>query len=193
MAAVPHAPHEPELLTTRAAAQYCGYRTPSALRKAYFDGRLMPVGRRGGVGPLMWRRADLDSFLAGGHRPCSLDIVVVVSPASGKSMRTPVIPGAAGTLLLTGRPRRAEVERARTCELLVVDPFEPRLVSAEFAKLIHGRRRLGKPTIMTTSVPPSAWTAPSKTQERLLAGIARSTFVIEMSCCGLNRRRAHRP
>jgi len=58
-------PRQPDLLTTRAAAAYLGYRSPSSLRKAAFDGKVSPVGRRGGGGPLMWRVSDLDNFLTG--------------------------------------------------------------------------------------------------------------------------------
>lgn len=53
------------LLITRDAAVYCGYKSPSGLRKAHFDGKIAPVGRRGGSGPLVWRVADLDKFLLG--------------------------------------------------------------------------------------------------------------------------------
>jgi hypothetical protein len=58
-------PRQPDLLTTRAAAAYLGYRSPSSLRKAAFDGKVSPVGRRGGGGPLVWRVSDLDEFLIG--------------------------------------------------------------------------------------------------------------------------------
>ncbi len=53
----------PALMTTRVASEYCGYRTPGALRKAKRDGKIAPAGRRGGTGPMMWRREDLDEFL----------------------------------------------------------------------------------------------------------------------------------
>lgn len=56
------------LMPTRAAATYCGYASPSGLRKACFDGKVAPAGRRGGTGTLMWRRSDLDAFLVG-HQP----------------------------------------------------------------------------------------------------------------------------
>jgi len=38
------------LLATRAAATYCGFKTTGALRKAHLEGRVVPVGRRGGGG-----------------------------------------------------------------------------------------------------------------------------------------------
>ena len=57
----------PEVMSTRLAASYCGYKTSSALRKAHLDGKVFPVGRRGGVGSLTWSRADLDTFLRGGR------------------------------------------------------------------------------------------------------------------------------
>ena len=55
----------PPLMPTSLAAAYCGYASPAGLRKAKFDGKVKAVGRRGGGGPLMWRRQDLDAFLAG--------------------------------------------------------------------------------------------------------------------------------
>src|SRR5262245_34447941 len=51
------------LLPTREAAAYCGFKNPSGLRKAHVEGRIFPVGRRGGVGTWMWAIADLDAFL----------------------------------------------------------------------------------------------------------------------------------
>ena len=57
-----------QFLTTADAARYCGYRTTGALRKAAMEGRIEPVGRRGGTGTLMWRRGDLDHFLCDGRR-----------------------------------------------------------------------------------------------------------------------------
>src|SRR4051812_33004612 len=53
------------LLPTTEAAAYCGFRTPSALRKARLEGRVFPVGRRGGAGSWMWAIKDLDGFLRG--------------------------------------------------------------------------------------------------------------------------------
>ena len=58
-------------LTTREAADYCGFKTTGALRKAKLDGRLVPVGRRGGRGTLMWSRESLDRYLHG-EVPASL-------------------------------------------------------------------------------------------------------------------------
>jgi len=55
----------PPLLSTAAATRYCGYKSTSALRKAHHEGRIAPVGRRGGNGTCMWSRADLDRFLRG--------------------------------------------------------------------------------------------------------------------------------
>ena len=52
-------------LTTREAAAYCGFRTSSALRKAKLEGRIVPAGRRGGTGTLMWSREALDRYLQG--------------------------------------------------------------------------------------------------------------------------------
>ncbi|MBK7581073.1 MAG: helix-turn-helix domain-containing protein [Myxococcales bacterium] len=59
-------------LTTAEAARYLGYRDGSALRKAKLEGRIQPVGRRGGGGTLMWSRSDLDAFLRG-EAPRTLD------------------------------------------------------------------------------------------------------------------------
>jgi hypothetical protein len=61
----PPSPQADALMPTRAAATYCGYSNPSSLRKACFDGKVVPAGRRGGTGTLMWRRSDLDAFLLG--------------------------------------------------------------------------------------------------------------------------------
>jgi hypothetical protein len=52
-------------MTTTAAARYCGFKTSAAIRKAMLDGRLIPIGRRGGTGTYMWSRLSLDAFLAG--------------------------------------------------------------------------------------------------------------------------------
>ena len=42
-----------------------GFKTTGALRKAKLEGRIAPVGRRGGTGTWMWSRDDLDRFLRG--------------------------------------------------------------------------------------------------------------------------------
>jgi hypothetical protein len=54
-----------DLMTTADAAAYCGFKTTAGLRKAKMQGRVVAVGRRGGVGPMMWHRSDLDHFLRG--------------------------------------------------------------------------------------------------------------------------------
>lgn len=51
--------------TTRQAAQYCGFETPSAIRAAVLRGKLRPTGRRGGRGPLTFEVAELDRFMRG--------------------------------------------------------------------------------------------------------------------------------
>ena len=61
---VPRASAARFLPTTEAAA-YCGFRTSGALRKAAMLGKVRPVGRRGGTGPLMWAVDDLNCFLRG--------------------------------------------------------------------------------------------------------------------------------
>src|SRR5262249_28548933 len=53
------------VLTTAEAAAYCGYKDASAIRKAHRQGRLQPVGRRGGTGTWTWAREDLDRYLRG--------------------------------------------------------------------------------------------------------------------------------
>ena len=35
-------------MTTAEAARYCGFKTTAAIRKAHLEGRLVPLGRRGG-------------------------------------------------------------------------------------------------------------------------------------------------
>ena len=52
-------------MTTAQAARYCGFKTTAAIRKAHLEGRLVPLGRRGGSGTYMWSREALDAFLAG--------------------------------------------------------------------------------------------------------------------------------
>jgi hypothetical protein len=42
-------------MTTAQAARYCGFKTTAAIRKALLDGRLMPLGRRGGTGRICGR------------------------------------------------------------------------------------------------------------------------------------------
>src|SRR5579871_3495274 len=52
-------------MTTTQAARYCGFKTTAAIRKAYGEGRLVPLGKRGGKGTYVWSREALDAFLAG--------------------------------------------------------------------------------------------------------------------------------
>jgi hypothetical protein len=53
------------VVTTSEAAFLCGFRTTSALRKAQMEGRIRPVGYRGGRGTLAWRVGDLIRFMRG--------------------------------------------------------------------------------------------------------------------------------
>ena len=53
------------IVTTREAATLCGFRTSSALRKAHIEGRIHPVGRRGGRGTLVWEVRALERFMRG--------------------------------------------------------------------------------------------------------------------------------
>ncbi len=53
------------VLTSREAAAYCGFETTGAIRKAKSEGRLVPVGRRGGTGTWMFAIEELDRFLRG--------------------------------------------------------------------------------------------------------------------------------
>lgn len=57
--------------TTAAAARYLAFRSTSAIRKAVMESRLRPVGRRGGVGPHLFTREELDRF-ARGDPPATL-------------------------------------------------------------------------------------------------------------------------
>jgi len=52
-------------LTSREAAIYLGFKSTSAIRKAVFDGRLRPIGRRGGRGTHLFTIAELDRFARG--------------------------------------------------------------------------------------------------------------------------------
>jgi hypothetical protein len=175
--------HQPDLLTTRVAAAYCGYNGPSALRKAYFDGKVMPIGRRGGTGTLVWRRADLDRFLAGMPIAPSaqvIDVLVHGAPRMGKSLLARTIAHARGVSLIGTLPSRRERECARLADVLVVDPFEPQNVTSAFVALLSERRRLGKPTIMTSPTPPMALRS-SRSKCGLLAEIAKSAIFVEVA------------
>jgi hypothetical protein len=55
-------------LTTADAARYCGFKTPSAIRKAHMEGRVKASARRGGKGTWVWSVADLDRFMRVGSR-----------------------------------------------------------------------------------------------------------------------------
>ena len=52
-------------MTTAQAARYCGFKTTAAIRKAFGEGRLVPLGRAGRKGTYIWSRQALDAFLAG--------------------------------------------------------------------------------------------------------------------------------
>ena len=58
-------PLQRTFLTTREAAAYVGFKTTSAIRKALLEGRIHPVGRRGGNGPWMFEVSELNRFLRG--------------------------------------------------------------------------------------------------------------------------------
>jgi len=60
----PTSPASPYLTSAEATA-YCRFKTSSALRKAYLEGKVRPAGRRGGTGTWMWSVEDLDRFLLG--------------------------------------------------------------------------------------------------------------------------------
>jgi len=53
------------IVTTSEAAFLCGFRTTSALRKARMEGRIRPVGFRGGRGTFVWQVGDLIRFMRG--------------------------------------------------------------------------------------------------------------------------------
>ncbi len=64
-----------ELLTTRAAALYCGYLTEVGIRKAKHDGLLASAGV-GKNRSLLWRRSDLDAHnLRRGYVPSDAQVV----------------------------------------------------------------------------------------------------------------------
>jgi len=52
-------------LPTPEAARYLGFQSTSGVRKAVMEGRLRAVGRRGGIGPLLFTRSELDRFARG--------------------------------------------------------------------------------------------------------------------------------
>src|SRR5579872_2642371 len=53
------------VMTTKVAAAYCGFKNARGLISAYRRGKVRPYGRRGGTGAFVWRREDLDAFLRG--------------------------------------------------------------------------------------------------------------------------------
>jgi hypothetical protein len=55
----------PTFLPTNLAAKYCGYKSAGGLRKAYYEGKVFPVGRRGGQRTWMWSVKALDAFCKG--------------------------------------------------------------------------------------------------------------------------------
>jgi hypothetical protein len=55
----------PPILPISLAAQYCGYKTTSAIRHAVRRGRLQVYGRRGGSGAQTFLRSELDRYLQG--------------------------------------------------------------------------------------------------------------------------------
>jgi hypothetical protein len=64
------------------------------LRKAHLDGKVFPVGRRGGVGSSTWARADLDRFLRG-ELPVggeNRQAAAVQADATNANESTPVTP-----------------------------------------------------------------------------------------------------
>jgi hypothetical protein len=95
---------------TKLAATYCGYKTTSGLRKAHLDGKVFPVGRRGGVGSSTWARADLDRFLRG-EVPVGREgrqAAAVQADATDVNESTPVTP----TPTAESRPSPSAAERA---------------------------------------------------------------------------------
>lgn len=70
---IPHAASSEGYLSAPDAAKYVGYDNVEALRKARERGLVVPVGRRGGKGPYMFRREDLDAFVRGEVKPPKSD------------------------------------------------------------------------------------------------------------------------
>ena len=87
---------------------------------------------------------------------------------------------ARGSSRASAQPSRREREGARLADVLVVDPFEPQNVTSAFVALLSERRRLGKPTIMTSPTPPTAWRS-SRSNCGLLAEIAKSAIFVEVA------------
>jgi hypothetical protein len=56
-------PPKSDAMTTREAARYCGFSSPSGLLSARRRGNVEANGRRGGTGKLTWDRRRLDEFL----------------------------------------------------------------------------------------------------------------------------------
>src|SRR5262252_3973282 len=74
-------------IPTSAAARYCGFKTTGALREARLEGRVAPIGRRGGTGPWMWAIDDLNRFLRG-EPPARLDAERSGAPPHGGTHET---------------------------------------------------------------------------------------------------------
>src|SRR5688572_9910271 len=60
-----HTLDDREIYDARAASKYCGFKTPSGLRRARLRGQVTPCGRRG-RGTWLYERAELDRFLGRG-------------------------------------------------------------------------------------------------------------------------------
>jgi len=56
---------EDALVTTKEAAALLGFRSTSAVRKAYMEGRIRPAGRRGSRRTHVWQVGELRRFMRG--------------------------------------------------------------------------------------------------------------------------------
>src|SRR5690349_12731547 len=138
-------------LTTPNAADYLGFKTTGAVRKAVKEGRLRPAGRRGGTGPYVFALAELDRFLLGGGA-ASLHSDRPGAPSNegvpnGQEIHqeTRQLLGEADTAPRRIREERRRLRRARPSERFddrshARDPENPRRGNGEVSLRVVGGR-----------------------------------------------------
>jgi hypothetical protein len=122
----------PTLMSTSMAARYCGYKSSSAIRKAHLEGRLMPAGRRGGIGSWMWARTELDAFLGGRSRGGTSAVAAPATQDDGGAGKRPDVsvdrPGIPSTASAQIRQRKLSPESQAALERIRARATTPRKV-----------------------------------------------------------------
>ena len=115
----------PEIMSTKLAASYCGYRTTGGLRKAHLDRKVFPVGRGGGAGSCTTRRLRRRARIPRGQ------------PTLGATSRSSAIRGEPSGAAQAGGDRETTVKRTT--------PLHPKrrelLRNSRSATGIHGVSR----------------------------------------------------